>query len=240
LGTATVVTPVVTVWLLRALGRGAATRRGGAGPPSAGRVARADGRPAGRPRAPRTRGTVLERRPRPTHRLPQGRARSWPRRDPGTRYWAAPDSPESRTTFDESILIVDDESAIRLICRLNLGSSGYATFEAADGDTAVAVARAERPDLILLDVMLPGKDGWQIAEQLASFEETRDIPILFLSARSDRSDESRGYETGGVGYITKPFDPVAMTDIVRDALKRVRRGERDAMRREWQRLMDGN
>ena len=181
----------------------------------------------------RTRGTVLERRPRPTHRLPQGRARSWPRRDPGTRYWAAPDSPDSRTTFDESILIVDDESAIRLICRLNLGSSGYATFEAADGDTAVAVARAERPDLILLDVMLPGKDGWQVAEQLVSFEETRDIPILFLSARSDRSDESRGYETGGVGYITKPFDPTQMIERVRDVLSRVRSGERDELRREW-------
>ena len=181
----------------------------------------------------RTRGTVLERRPRPTHRLPQGRARSWPRRDPGTRYWAAPDSPDSRTTFDESILIVDDESAIRLICRLNLGSSGFATLEAADGDGAVAAARSEQPDLILLDVMLPGKDGWQVAEELASNAETREIPILFLSARSDRSDESRGYELGGLGYITKPFDPNAMTDRVRDVLERLRRGERNEIRREW-------
>jgi len=166
-------------------------------------------------------------------RLPEGRARNWTRPNRGARYWAAPESPDSRTTFDESILIVDDESAIRLICRLNLGSSGYGTFEAADGDSAVALARAERPDLILLDVMLPGKDGLQVAEELAAAEETREIPILFLSARSDRTDESRGYEMGGVGYITKPFDPNDLIERVRDVLSRVRRGERDELRDEW-------
>jgi putative two-component system response regulator len=95
------------------------------------------------------------------------------------------------------------------------------------------MARAERPDLILLDVMLPGKDGWQVAEELASAAETREIPILFLSARSDRTDESRGYELGGVGYITKPFDPNEMTERVRNVLERVRRGERAELRREW-------
>ena len=66
-----------------------------------------------------------------------------------------------------------------------------------------------------------------------SFEETRDIPIFFLSVRSDRIDESRGYETGGVGYITKPFDPTQMIERVRDVLSRVRSGERDELRREW-------
>jgi DNA-binding response OmpR family regulator len=165
--------------------------------------------------------------------LPHGRARSSGRRDPGARFWAAPGAPDTRTTFDERILIVDDESAIRLICRLNLGSSGFATLEAADGDSALSMARAERPDLILLDVMLPGKDGWQVAEELAAADETRDIPILFLSARSDRTDESRGYELGGVGYITKPFDPNEMTRRVRDVVDRVRRGDRDEVRREW-------
>ena len=181
----------------------------------------------------RTRGTVLERTPRARRALPHGRAGTWPRPDPGLRFWAAPSAPETRTTFDERILIVDDESAIRLICRLNLGSSGFATLEASDGDSALAVAREERPDLILLDVMLPGKDGWQVAEELAAERETREIPILFLSARSDRSDESRGYELGGVGYITKPFDPNVMTERVRNIIDRVRSGEREELRREW-------
>ena len=131
-------------------------------------------------------------------------------------------------------MIVDDESAIRLICRLNLGSSGFGTLEAGDGERAVALARAEQPDLILLDVMLPGMDGFQVAEQLGQMPETREIPILFLSARSDRRDEGRGFDLGGVGYITKPFDPNELTERVRDVLERMRRGERQELRREWQ------
>lgn len=153
--------------------------------------------------------------------------------DPGARFRAVPELPKVRATSEERILIVDDENSIRLICRLNLGSSGFATLEAADGESAVAAARSEQPDLILLDVMLPGKDGWHVAEELASRADTREIPILFLSARSDRSDESRGYELGGLGYITKPFDPNAMTDRVRDVLERLSRGERNEIRREW-------
>lgn len=131
------------------------------------------------------------------------------------------------------ILIVDDESAIRLVCRLNLDSAGFETLEAADGETALALARSEQPDLILLDIMLPGIDGWGVAEELAASAETREIPILFLSARSDRADEERGHEVGGLGYITKPFDPEALIDRVRDVLERTRRGERQAVRNEW-------
>ncbi len=137
------------------------------------------------------------------------------------------------------VLIVDDETSIRLICRLNLSSAGFDTLEAADGPSAIALARAERPDLILLDVMLPELDGWHVAEELAAHEETREIPIVFLSARSESGDQVRGHGTGGVGYITKPFDPVEMTETVRDVLEGVRRGEREAMRREWQRTIAG-
>ena len=139
----------------------------------------------------------------------------------------------SRATAEGRILIVDDESAIRLVCRLNLDSAGFHTLEAADGETALALARSEHPDLILLDVMLPGIDGWRVAEQLAASPETREIPILFLSARAERSDEARGHEAGGLGYITKPFDPEDLISLVRDVLDRAERGEHDALRREW-------
>jgi DNA-binding response OmpR family regulator len=139
----------------------------------------------------------------------------------------------SRATAEGRILIVDDESAIRLVCRLNLDSAGFHTLEAADGETALALARSEHPDLILLDVMLPGIDGWRVAEQLAASPETREIPILFLSARAERSDEARGHEAGGLGYITKPFDPEDLISLVRDVLDRTERGEHDALRREW-------
>jgi CheY-like chemotaxis protein len=132
------------------------------------------------------------------------------------------------------ILVVDDEEAIRLVCRLNLQTAGFDTLEAGDGPTALALARAERPDLILLDIMLPEIDGWAVAEELAADPETSKIPILFLTARSERTDMSRGHELGGVGYVTKPFDPVALTDTVALVLERARRGELEAMRREWE------
>jgi DNA-binding response OmpR family regulator len=131
------------------------------------------------------------------------------------------------------VLIVDDEQAIRLVCRVNLRNAGFDTLEASDGETALALARAERPDLILLDIMLPAIDGWRVAEELGASEDTREIPIVFLSARSEPADEHRGHELGGVGYITKPFDPGALPDIVGRTIDRLRRGEREAVRREW-------
>ena len=162
----------------------------------------------------------------------------WGPRELGERFHASRD-PGARGTAEGRVLIVDDETAIRLICRLNLRSAGFETLEASDGASAIALARAERPDLILLDIMLPELDGWHVAEELAADDETREIPIVFLSARSESGDQVRGHGTGGVGYITKPFDPLAMTRTVRDVLDGVRRGEREAMRREWQRTLAG-
>jgi DNA-binding response OmpR family regulator len=131
------------------------------------------------------------------------------------------------------VLIVDDESSIRLVCRVNLNSAGFETLEAADGAEALAAARVERPDLILLDIMLPTLDGWLVAEQLAGDEATNDIPILFLSARSERADRRRAYELGGVGYIKKPFDAAELAEVVAATLEAVRRGERESLRRVW-------
>jgi CheY-like chemotaxis protein len=165
-----------------------------------------------------------------------GLSESWQPRELGARFHASK-RPNSPGTTEGRILIVDDETAIRLICRLNLRSAGFDTVEASDGASALALARAERPDLILLDIMLPEVDGWRVAEELAAEDETRDIPVLFLSARSDNTDQVRGHEMGGVGYITKPFDPLTMTETVRRVLERARAGERDAMRSEWQRSL---
>lgn len=131
------------------------------------------------------------------------------------------------------VLIVDDEHAIRLVCRVNLSSAGFETLEAADGAEALAVARAERPDLILLDIMLPALDGWAVAEELSADDKTRDIPILFLSARSEHADLRRGYELGGVGYITKPFDAGELPDVVARTLEAIQSSGREAVRRAW-------
>jgi two-component system alkaline phosphatase synthesis response regulator PhoP len=116
---------------------------------------------------------------------------------------------------------------------VNLHSAGFETLEAADGAEALALARSERPDLILLDIMLPALDGWLVADELAGDEATREIPIVFLSARSEEADLRRGYDLGGVGYITKPFDAAELPQLVARALDAVRRGERESLREAW-------
>ncbi len=129
------------------------------------------------------------------------------------------------------VLVVDDERSIRLLCRVNLAASGIEVLEASDGREGLELARKERPDLVLLDVMMPGLDGWTVARELASDEQTRDIPIVFLTARADPSDRRLGEQLGGVGYVVKPFDPVSIGDFVEGVLVRVERGERDQLRR---------
>jgi len=130
------------------------------------------------------------------------------------------------------VLVVDDERAIRLLCRVNLAASGMDVLEASDGRQALEVARKARPDLVLLDVMMPEVDGWTVARELAADERTRDIPIIFLTARADPSDRRLGEQLGGVGYLVKPFDPVSIGDVVEDVLVRIERGEREQLRRD--------
>jgi DNA-binding response OmpR family regulator len=130
------------------------------------------------------------------------------------------------------VLVIDDEAPIRLLCRVNLEAEGMKVIEAADGPSGLEKAKAEQPDIILLDVMMPGLDGWRVAEELLDDPRTQDIPIIFLTARAEFRDRARGLDIGGVDYITKPFNPVELAPIVRDLLGRLERGERDELRRE--------
>jgi DNA-binding response OmpR family regulator len=130
------------------------------------------------------------------------------------------------------VLVIDDEAPIRLLCRVNLEAEGMEVLEAADGPSGLATARAETPDVVLLDVMMPGLDGWRVAEELLDDPSTERIPIVFLTARAELRDRARGIDLGGVDYVTKPFNPVELAPLVRDLLDRVARGERDALRRE--------
>jgi DNA-binding response OmpR family regulator len=128
--------------------------------------------------------------------------------------------------------VVDDERSIRTICRVNLEGDGLAVTEATDGAEALETVRRERPSVVLLDVMMPSVDGWSVAEQLAADDETREIPVIFLSARAAYEDRLRAQELGAVGYVVKPFDPLELAGIVRDVLERVARGEREQLNRE--------
>jgi two-component system, OmpR family, alkaline phosphatase synthesis response regulator PhoP len=130
------------------------------------------------------------------------------------------------------VLVIDDEAPIRLLCRVNLEAEKMDVVEAADGEEGLEIARNEKPDIVLLDVMMPGLDGWQVAERLFENPETSQIPLVFLTARAELRDRARGLELGGVDYITKPFNPVELASVVENLLERVRRGERDDLRRE--------
>jgi DNA-binding response OmpR family regulator len=129
-------------------------------------------------------------------------------------------------------LVVDDEAPIRLLCRVNLEAEGIEVLEAADGPSGLEVARRELPDAILLDVMMPGLDGWSVAEQLLGEEATRAIPIIFLTARADIRDRARGIDAGGIDYVTKPFNPVELAPLVRGVVGAVGRGEHEELRAE--------
>jgi DNA-binding response OmpR family regulator len=130
------------------------------------------------------------------------------------------------------VLVIDDEAPIRLLCRVNLEAEGMEVLEASDGPTGLEKARNEEPDVILLDVMMPGLDGWQVAEELLESESTSSIPIVFLTARAEVRDRARGLDLGGIDYVTKPFNPVELAPLVLDLIDRVDRGERDELRRE--------
>jgi DNA-binding response OmpR family regulator len=129
-------------------------------------------------------------------------------------------------------LVIDDEAPIRLLCRVNLEAEGVEVLEAPDGATGLEIAKREKPDAILLDVMMPGLDGWNVAERLLSAEETRAIPIIFLTARADLRDRVRGMDAGGLDYVTKPFNPVELASLVREVVDAVARGEREQLRTE--------
>jgi two-component system alkaline phosphatase synthesis response regulator PhoP len=130
------------------------------------------------------------------------------------------------------VLVVDDDAPIRLLCRVNLEAEGMEVIEAEDGAEGIEKARSSHPDVVLLDVMLPRLDGWHVAEALLEDPATGRIPIVFLTARAELRDQARGLEIGGVDYITKPFNPVELAELIRRLLADVARGEHDTLRKE--------
>jgi two-component system, OmpR family, alkaline phosphatase synthesis response regulator PhoP len=119
--------------------------------------------------------------------------------------------------MQELILVVDDEPKIVRLTRDYLEKDGFRVIAAGDGSTALSLARRERPDLIVLDLMLPGMDGWEVCRALR--RET-DVPIIMLTARAEESDQVVGLELGADDYITKPFSPRTLLARVRALLRR--------------------
>ena len=182
----------------------------------------------------RTKRSTSARTP-PPRRPPRARPAEtrWRKHAPGHIEHAAPRQATGGTDSGaRRVLIVDDEFSIRLICSINFAASGWQCTEAVDGLDAIERVKVERPDVILLDVMMPRADGWTVAERLAEDEATRDIPIVFLTARAERRDREQAHRLGAVGYLTKPIDPIELPAVVDDILHRLERGEREQLRDE--------
>ena len=119
------------------------------------------------------------------------------------------------------ILIAEDDRAIRELVTLSLrGLGGFDVTQAANGAEAVERARAEHPDLILMDVRMPNMTGYEACRRLKESAETKDIPIVFLSAKGQESEIQQGLTVGAVQYILKPFAPDELVREVRSLLKR--------------------
>ncbi|MGH2934181.1 MAG: response regulator [Gaiellaceae bacterium] len=111
------------------------------------------------------------------------------------------------------VLVVDDDPSIRLLCRVNLEAAGVQVDEAADGQEALDAALAAPPDVALVDVMMPGLDGWELAEQLRADERTANVAVVFITAMTGEFAESRARELGAT-YISKPFNPLELPRVV--------------------------
>ena len=112
------------------------------------------------------------------------------------------------------VLVCDDDPVILRLLQVNLELEGYETLLAHHGEKAVEVAMEEVPDLIILDIMMPRLDGHETFERLKAHDATRAIPVVFLSAKAQPSDIERGREQGAAAYLTKPFDPKELLDVV--------------------------
>lgn len=116
------------------------------------------------------------------------------------------------------ILVVDDEPHIRRLVSFSLERGGHEVLEAPDGMTALEIAAAQRPELILMDVMMPLMTGYETVKRLKADEATRDIPVVMLSAKSQKTEQAEGIECGAERYICKPFTPKELVEQVGELL----------------------
>jgi two-component system, OmpR family, phosphate regulon response regulator PhoB len=121
-----------------------------------------------------------------------------------------------------SVLVAEDEGALVTLLRYNLEREGYRVIEAADGEEALLVAAEEKPDLVLLDWMLPQLSGIEVCRRLRARQETRNVPIIMLTARGEESDRVRGLDTGADDYLTKPFSMTELLARLRAVMRRIR------------------
>ena len=120
----------------------------------------------------------------------------------------------------KKILVVDDEKDLTALVSLHMKMAGFEVLTASNGEKALDLSREEKPDLIILDLMLPKIDGWQVCERLQQDIATQDIPVIMLTARAETEDKLKGFEAGADDYVTKPFSPRELVARVKRVLAR--------------------
>ena len=121
-----------------------------------------------------------------------------------------------KRTRTPRVLLIDDDAAIRKLCSVSLRALGIEVIEAEDGAQGLELVRRKRPDLVLLDVSMPGLDGFEVGQLVRRHRKTRHIPLMFLSGEAENDERAR--ELGAIACLAKPFDPVALGSLIAAAL----------------------
>lgn len=125
----------------------------------------------------------------------------------------------SRVT-KRKILVVDDDPTMVKLINVNLKLNNYTVVEATSGEQALGVLEKELLDLIVLDIMMPGVDGWEVLKRIRSNPETRELPVILVTAKTQDSDVIRGWELGADEYVIKPFNPLLLVEVIKMVLDR--------------------
>lgn len=129
--------------------------------------------------------------------------------------------PQEQVVYGRSdemrVLVIDDEPDVLMLCRVNLELAGHDVLEASSGEAGLELALRERPDVVVLDVMLPKIDGISVLGTLANDDQTRDVPVILLTAKTQLEDRRAGWRAGCSEYLTKPFSPVDLVGIAERA-----------------------
>lgn len=118
------------------------------------------------------------------------------------------------------ILVVDDDPTMVKLINVNLKLNNYSVIEAASGERALDVLAREKLDLVVLDIMMPGVDGWEVLNRIRSDTSTRELPVILVTAKTQDSDVIRGWELGADEYVIKPFNPLLLVEVIKMALDR--------------------
>ena len=118
------------------------------------------------------------------------------------------------------ILVVDDDPTMVKLINVNLKLNNYSVVEATSGEQALEVVEAEGLDLVVLDIMMPGVDGWEVLKRIRSNPETKEMPVILVTAKTQDSDVIRGWELGADEYVIKPFNPLLLVEVIKMVLDR--------------------